>query len=706
MGRFGSSRFLRVEVDPDGLDLPTITGGDSTNLTSKPDGTPVRETKSRRAIILSKGKSFKARVLSRVFAEDYDTTKNKILDPKGQTIHKWNMTFLVACLVSLFVDPLFYYLPIISGDSCIDMAFYLKIVLTIIRSVADVFYVIQIFMKFHTAYVAPSSRVLGRGELVIDSSKIALRYLSNGFLTDLIAALPFPQVLIWFIIPNIDGWGLLHMKNTLWLLIMIQYLPKVFLIFPIWWQIADAAGVVTQTAWTAAAYNLFLYMVGSHVSGACYYLLSLERIEDCWHSVCNLETSYCPDGFFDCRQVKDPRRVNWFLSTNISNQCNASMTGSSYQYGIYIGVVQLNVASSAFMNKYFYCFWWGLKNVSTIGQNLIPSIRVGENIFITIVGITGLILFALLIGNMQRYLQSTTKRLEEWKIKRADTEQWMHQRHLPIELRQSVRNYDQYKWLATRGVDEENIIQTIPVDLQRKVKRHLCFDLVRRVPLFDEMDETMLDAICERLKPTLCIQGICLVREGDPVKQMLFIIRGHLDSYSGNGHVNLCQIGPGDFCGEELLTWALDPRPRVAFPSSTRTVKATNEVEAFALLAEDLKFVALQFRRLNSKQLRHKFRFYSHQWRTWAACTIQVAWRRHRKFKEMGEPHEPGMPPPGSFWSLLAESLVASARWTTKHRKSAGSVSDAGSSIEKPEEPDFSDEEEWDNNTLKLASNT
>ncbi|TMW83933.1 hypothetical protein EJD97_000430, partial [Solanum chilense] len=124
------------------------------------------------------------------------------------------------------------------------------------------------------------------------------------------------------------------------------------------------------------------------------------------------------------------------------------------------------------------------------------------------------------------------------------------------------------------------------------------------------MDERMLDAICERLKPALCTQGTCLVREGDPVNEMLFIIRGNLDSYTTNGgrtgFFNSCRIGP---------------------------VKAVSEVESFALVAEDLKFVAAQFRRLHSKQLRHKFRFYSHQWRTWAACFIQAAWRRHKKRK-------------------------------------------------------------------------
>ncbi|KAJ1438474.1 RmlC-like jelly roll fold [Sesbania bispinosa] len=132
-----------------------------------------------------------------------------------------------------------------------------------------------------------------------------------------------------------------------------------------------------------------------------------------------------------------------------------------------------------------------------------------------------------------------------------------------------------------------------------------------------------------------------LVREGDPVNEMLFIIRDHLDSYTTNGgragFFNSCRIGPRDFCGEELLTWALDPRPSVILPSSTRTVKAISEVEAFALIAEDLKFVASQFRRLHSKQLRHKFRFYSHQWRTWAACFIQATWRRHKKRKEDAE---------------------------------------------------------------------
>jgi len=67
------------------------------------------------------------------------------------------------------------------------------------------------------------------------------------------------------------------------------------------------------------------------------------------------------------------------------------------------------------------------------------------------------------------------------RVKRRDTEQWMHHRLLPEILKKRVRRYDQYKWLETRGVDEDNLVQSLPKDLRRDIKRHLCLGLVKRV---------------------------------------------------------------------------------------------------------------------------------------------------------------------------------------------------------------------------------
>lgn len=85
---------------------------------------------------------------------------------------------------------------------------------------------------------------------------------------------------------------------------------------------------------------------------------------------------------------------------------------------------------------------------------------------------------------LKTYLQSMTVRLEEWRIKKRDTEQWMRHRQLPLDLQERVLRFVQYKWLATRGVKEESILLSLPLDLRREIQRHLCLALVRRVCLF------------------------------------------------------------------------------------------------------------------------------------------------------------------------------------------------------------------------------
>lgn len=82
---------------------------------------------------------------------------------------------------------------------------------------------------------------------------------------------------------------------------------------------------------------------------------------------------------------------------------------------------------------------------------------------------------------LKTYLQSMTVKLEEWRVKRRDTEEWMRHRHLPPGLQERVRRFVQYQWLATRGVNEESILQSLPLDLRREIQRHLCLGLVRRV---------------------------------------------------------------------------------------------------------------------------------------------------------------------------------------------------------------------------------
>lgn len=96
-------------------------------------------------------------------------------------------------------------------------------------------------------------------------------------------------------------------------------------------------------------------------------------------------------------------------------------------------------------------------------------------------------------------MQSITVRLEEWRLRRRDTESWMRHRQLPNDLQERVRKFVQYKWVATRGVDEESILRNLPPDLRRDIQRHLSLDLVRRVryTLFLELSNFMVVRYCK-----------------------------------------------------------------------------------------------------------------------------------------------------------------------------------------------------------------
>lgn len=133
---------------------------------------------------------------SEVFAEDLDPWRKWILNPQSDIVSIWNCVFLTSCLIVLFIDPLHLYLRVLENNNtmCIKLNKDLVVSITFLRTLADLFYTLNIAVKYRTAYVAPSSRVFGRGELVMDGKKIAKRYLKSDFALDVAVALPIPQV--------------------------------------------------------------------------------------------------------------------------------------------------------------------------------------------------------------------------------------------------------------------------------------------------------------------------------------------------------------------------------------------------------------------------------------------------------------------------------------------------------------------------------
>ena len=152
-------------------------------------------------LLSSRFKRFKNRKSILPVSDRPVSPPSRMYDPQDQFLQTWNKIFMLSCVISMVLDPLFFYIPVIHDkDKCLDSDHKLAIIACVLRSLFDAFYVLHIIFQFRTGFIAPSSQVFGRGVTITDPVAIAKRYLSTYFLIDILSILPLPQVCMWHLI--------------------------------------------------------------------------------------------------------------------------------------------------------------------------------------------------------------------------------------------------------------------------------------------------------------------------------------------------------------------------------------------------------------------------------------------------------------------------------------------------------------------------
>ncbi|KAH9677211.1 cyclic nucleotide-gated ion channel 1 [Citrus sinensis] len=229
----------------------------------------------------------------------------------------------------------------------------------------------------------------------------------------------------------------------------------------------------------------------------------------------------------------------------------------------------------------------------SFGQGLPFSTNVLENIFVISITITGVVLFFFLIGKVQ----SEMSKAEEIRQKVQEIYKWRPVEKLPEKLQMEIKEHQLSKVQETTGIDVEYLVNNLPEDLRKNIKQKLCLDLLKKVEEFGNLDGSSLEKLCDVVKPAVFTERSYIIQEENPIDQMLFVLQGKLWTYtsrrvtelsSNSGNLNNHLEG-GDFSGEELIAWAKAGHNSSNLPISTKTIQALTKVEAFVLMAYDLK---------------------------------------------------------------------------------------------------------------------
>ncbi|XP_024162995.1 cyclic nucleotide-gated ion channel 1 [Rosa chinensis] len=536
-------------------------------------------------------------------------TRKEFVDPKGPYIRKWNIVFIVSCVLAVLLDPLFLYIPTIHEDmKCVRLDKNMKIAALVLRSVTDLCYLLNIFFQLCGSKTRSTIRS-GSCPPMLTSLRIVLLSIAKTMwesyiIIDILAVLPLPQVAILIFFPKMRGSGSSIKGKLMNFLILVQYVPRVLRIYLSCKESKKFSREETSL-WLKGILNFFMYILASHVLGALCYFFAVQRITSCWRHACRNENG-CDRNNFDCHNHHTLRNI-----TSLNDLCPIDPSDPKiFDFGIFLHILQFGILGSTnYPEKFSNCFWWGLRHLSSLGSNLEPSINTWENLFAAFISIIGLLLFLYLIGNLQTYMQLDTARLEtdRWNLrvenkldeKSREFEPWLVKNGIPSHKKPDIMAKVLVELKQNRDVDIENLLSILPSDLQSYVESCMPLSRLKKVPSVQNMAEAVLREISENLKPKKYKKDNIIISEDKPLEMMIFIVDG-LVSIEKRDASGTLQRGAGQLFGEQLLCWPA----WTSFPGiSNESARAIGDVDVLVLMASDMERVGYKFRSEFGKEI-------------------------------------------------------------------------------------------------------
>ncbi|WP_429945172.1 cyclic nucleotide-binding domain-containing protein [Leptospira yasudae] len=211
------------------------------------------------------------------------------------------------------------------------------------------------------------------------------------------------------------------------------------------------------------------------------------------------------------------------------------------------------VSAKTGWDEYVRALYWSVMTLATVGYGDVLPVTTNQRIYVILVMMLGAAVYATVIGNIASILGNLDL-VRAAQLKRmSQVDSFLRTRNLPNFLRRKIRDYYMYIMERGFGENEKELLNDLPISLQREVKIHLHRELLETVPFLKGADPALVTNLVFSLKHHIFLPGDIVFHKGDIGHNLYILSEGKVEVLSGNEAEVIATLGEGQFFGELAL---------------------------------------------------------------------------------------------------------------------------------------------------------
>ena len=234
--------------------------------------------------------------------------------------------------------------------------------------------------------------------------------------------------------------------------------------------------------------------------------------------------------------------------------------------------------------QYVYSFYWSTLTLTTIGETP-PPVRDAEYFFVVCDFLTGVLIFATIVGNVGAMISNMNAARVEFQAKIDSIKQYMEFRKVTKDLEVRVVKWFDYLWTEEKTCDEKQVLKNLPDKLKAEIAINVHLETLQKVRIFQDCEAGLLIELVLKLQPQVFSPGDYICKKGDIGREMYIIKAGKLAVVADDGITQFVVLSDGAYFGEISI---LGIKGSKAGNRRTANIRSVGYSDLFALSKDDL----------------------------------------------------------------------------------------------------------------------